>query len=417
MNHPTSGSTDSDPSALSIEQARDRIIKAMPLLSESESVSIHDALGRVTYSDVISPIDVPSFRASAMDGYALRSAEATQSLRVDGASLAGHPGKNTLLPLTCRRITTGAKVPDDADAVVQQENTSLNNNQLTIHTPVLPGTHVRQPGSDSQKNNILIKSRTRIGAAVVALLAAHGVTQVSVLRRLRVALFSTGDELIEAGESRQSGQIFDANRPLLRSLLSDSAVNTIDMGICPDSLNALTNVIDHASDHDVIVSSGGVSVGDADFVKDVLDNMGSVQLWKIAMKPGRPLTFGHAKHKTPFFGLPGNPVSSALTSVLFVKPAIEAMLGLSFLPTPPLLLPLQGSLSKLPGRVEFQRAIIQQCEEGNWVVSTTGAQDSHMLSSLNKANCLIELPIGSNGASDGEQVAVHPFSHFADGIF
>lgn len=416
MNESTTIPCDSDPSALTIDQARSRIIAKLVSLNNSEKVESHEALGRIVHADILSPINVPSFRASAMDGYALRSHESRETLAISGESLAGHPGNNILAPKTCQRITTGARIPDDADAVVQQENVTVAGRLLTVNKHPEVGTHVRNPGSDSLQNSILIKRGAKIGAAEIALLASHGITDLLVAERLRIAIFSTGDELVEPGNKRKSGQIFDANRALLTSLLASPNNQVTDLGICPDTRADLAGFMSQANCHDIVISSGGVSVGDADHVKQVLGETGSVELWKIAMKPGRPLTFGLSNNKTPFFGLPGNPVSAALTCLLFVIPAIAYLLGTHHSIPPPLKLPLDGQLKKIPGRVEYQRAVIAKNEAGNWVARTTGIQDSHVLTSLHKANCLIELPINSSGANHGDAVTVYPFSSLSGNL-
>jgi len=403
---------DADPHAITIDEARLRIKNAIEFSTGMESVPVESALGRVSATDISSPMSVPSFRASAMDGFAVRTADCTSPLTLAGQSFAGHPGVDAIAPFSCQRITTGARVPDEADAVVQQENVTIQGDLITINQLPVKGLHIREPGSDSRLGAQLIASAARIGSAELALLAAHGITHVEVKRRLEIALFSTGDELKQPGQSLNNGQIFDANRPLISALLTSSAVNIVDLGICADSRQSLEDTFATAASADLVISSGGVSVGDADHVRSVLQSHGSVDLWKIAMKPGRPLTFGSYRTGQPYFGLPGNPVSAAITCLLFVKPAIDHMLGISKPLPPPLQLPLVGELTKNPGRVEYQRAVMTVDHNGVWQVGTTGQQDSHVLSSLHHANCLIELPVESNGARNGERVNVYPFTHF-----
>ncbi len=414
MNLSTRVHNDADPSAISIDEARERIKSRLSVHTPSEQISCADALGRIVAHDIESPISVPPFRASAMDGFAVRAAECHAPLKIKGQSLAGHPGNDVLEDFSCQRITTGARVPDQADSVVQQENTERSGETLIVTQQPATGLHVRLPGSDSQQGTILIKAGTRIGAAQIALLSGHGIDTLDVLTPLVIALFSTGDELQTTGKPLLPGQIYDANRPLLQALLGSSAVTVIDLGICKDTESDVHAMLQSAAAAHIIVSSGGVSVGDADFVRPVLEKQGRVDLWKIAMKPGRPLTFGFSATDQAFFGLPGNPVSAAITALQFIRPAIRHMLGMSPRMSPPLHLPLRGSLSKNPGRVEYQRAIMACDDDENWWVSTTGMQDSHVLSSLHKANCLIELPIESTGAESGESVRVLPFSHFAE---
>ncbi len=407
---------DADPSALTIAQALQRIQSELPRMTETENIDCSEAVGRICAQDVTSPMSVPSFRASAMDGYALRVAECDKPLQLEGRSTAGHPGIDHLPIQTCQRITTGARVPDEADAVVQQENVDVDQNMITVNVTPHAGLNVRNPGSDSSEGELLIDKGSRLGPSELALLAAHGICSVCVYRMLSIALFSTGDELRKPGNPLQPGQIYDANRPLLSAMLDNRAVELIDLGICSDTERALEQRMAAAHDADMIISSGGVSVGDADYVRSVLERTGQVNLWKIAMKPGRPLTFGFSRPGQAYFGLPGNPVSAAITTLLFVNPAIRYMLGYDLPLAPPLQLPLGDALRKNPGRVEYQRAIMLKDSQGNWTVGTTGLQDSHVLSSLHKANCLIELGIESTGADKGEQVNVYPFTHFSSPI-
>ena len=414
MNHSSRPLSDADPSAITIDEARARIEKSIRVELNTESVDLNSALGRITSADITSPMSVPSFRASAMDGYAVRVAESHEPLMLTGQSFAGHPGDNALAPFCCQRITTGARVPDDADAVVQQENVERVGDQIRIKQQPFVGLHVRDPGSDSTIGSHLISANSRLGPAEMGLLAAHGVTRIEVKRKMCIAMFSTGDELSQPGQSLKDGQIYDANRPLISTLLANSAIEIIDLGISKDTKRAIDDAFCRASEADFIVSSGGVSVGDADHVRAVLESHGRMELWKIAMKPGRPLTFGMYGAGQPYFGLPGNPVSAAITCLLFVKPAIDYALGIAKPLFPALKLPVCGVLTKNPGRVEYQRAIMQQSADGNWHVQTTGIQDSHVLSSLHKANCLIELPLESEGAVDGDIVNVYPFTHFGN---
>ena len=404
---------DHDPSSLSIAAARGRILDALDPVTERERRAARDARGHVLAADIVSPMNVPSFRASAMDGYALRHADAGSALRVVGQALAGHPYDGAVPDGGCVRVTTGARVPDDADTVVQQENVRADGDVVRVTTEPAPGLHVRAIGSDSERGRVLLARGTRLAATELAVLAAHGVTSLDVVRPLRVALFSTGDELVEPGDAPGPGQINDANRALLGALLAESGVRVDDLGIVVDTRDAVERVLDAARDADVVVSSGGVSVGEADHVRAALAAHGTVSLWKIAMKPGRPLTFGRTKGGRAFFGLPGNPVSAAITALLFVRPAIDRLRGLAEEVSPPLAARLEGELVKRPGRVEYQRGALSLDADGSVTVRSTGLQDSHVLVALQRANCLIELPLASSGARDGERVTVHPFTRYA----
>ena len=404
---------DGDPSALSIEVARARVLDSLSTIVGSERLPTREARGRVLAADIAAPMSVPRFRASAMDGYALRHAERDRVLTVVGRSLAGHPGDDRLEPGGCVRITTGARVPDEADTVVQQENVALEGDRVRLLEKPERGLNVRAVGSDSESGTTLLGRDTRLAAAELALLAAHGIVEVDVRRPLRLGLFSTGDELVEPGTALGRGQIHDANRALLHALLDEPAIEIDDLGICPDSPRALDELMERSASADLLVSSGGVSVGEADHVRAALEKRGHVSLWKIAMKPGRPLTFGTLEDGRVFFGLPGNPVSAAITALMFVRPAIARLTGTPHEPLPPLDARLESALRKRPGRVEYQRGCLRVDESGKASVTTTGLQDSHVLRSLQRANCLIELPIASSGAEAGETVAVHPFRSFA----
>ena len=404
---------DADPAAMTIDAARSAILNALTPTVKTTHVSTAEALGRILAADVESPVDVPPFRASAMDGYALRFAEHDISLRISGASLAGHPSPDSFPPACCIRITTGARIPDDADTVVQQENVEVQDNHVRITKAPEKGLHVRVAGSDSVKGHQLLSRGIRLGSAELAVLAAHGIADIRVFEKLKIGIFSTGDELVTAHETPRPGQIFNANGLLIESMITSTALSVVDLGIVGDTPEAMRAVLETAKDCDVLVSSGGVSVGDADHVRDVLGENGSVDLWKIAMKPGRPLTFGFTGHQQPYFGLPGNPVSAAITALLFLRPALNHLLNMQTTTLPPLHLPVMSALKKLPGRVEFQRGIMAQNENGEWQVDTTGLQDSHVLSSLQKANCLIELSMESAGAEIGESVRVYPYQYFS----
>lgn len=413
MNTQSPIACDADPEAISIAEARKRISESLSPLSSTQSIACSIALSRITAKAVLSPISVPSFRASAMDGYAVKVQDCHSDLLIAGHSLAGHPGIDKMPDGTCQRITTGARVPDEADAVVQQENVARKDDLISVLKQPAIGLNIRVPGSDSMAGTSLLPTGCVLGAAELALLAAHAINQVEVRSPLKIALFSTGDELVDSTSTRGTGQIYDANRPLLKALLNDPSIDIIDLGIVQDSPEEINNILQKALSADLILSSGGVSVGDADHMRSVIEQIGRINLWKIAMKPGRPLTFGKLTGDTPYFGLPGNPVSAAITCLLFVKPAIQHLLGLPRQAAPALYLPLTDKLNKNPGRVEFQRGQMICEENDQWMVSTTGMQDSHVLTSLHKANCLIELPLESTGANVGDLVKVIPFSNFA----
>lgn len=413
MNVTTSNTpfADADPNAVSIERANELINQRLPALSGTISLPLMQCRGRYLDAPLFSPMASPPFRASAMDGYAYRAADGGNTRTVVGESFAGHPCDDNLAPGECVRITTGARVPDDADMVVQQENTSIEASTLLIkqHVKTL-AHHIRAIGSDCEQGLCIADAGTRINAGLIGLCAALGIETLPVKRTVRLSIISTGDELRPIGETLATGQIYDSNTALLTALLEDPC---FEISVCkrmqdnPSSVNSALNEAMMSSDF--VITTGGVSVGEKDYLREVVEARGGVDLWKVAMKPGRPLSFGVLDEKTPWFGLPGNPVSAALTALLFVLPAIQHCQGLTNRPIRTLQARCLDDLKKLPGRVEFQRGHLRTTDAGEMVVSTTGLQDSHVLSSLANANCFIRLPIESDGAQPGDQVTVLPY--------
>ena len=413
MNHTTNltAASDADPTAVSIEQANELICKRLPKLSGTETLPLIQCRGRYLAEPLSSPMHSPPFRASAMDGFAYRASDGGSERKIIGKSFAGHPSADTLKPGECVHITTGARVPDDADMVVQQENTSLADSTMRIEKhPDTIGHHIRESGSDCKQGQQIAEAGSRINAGLIGLCSALGIQTLTVKRQVHITLISTGDELKHLGETLASGQIYDSNSALLTALFDDPCFKVTvgePMRDNPDSVNQALNQAVNAADF--VITTGGVSVGAKDHLREVVEARGGVDLWKVAMKPGRPLSFGVIDKKTPWFGLPGNPVSAALTSLLFVLPAIKYSLGVPNQPIPTLQARCLDKLQKLPGRVEFQRGKFSETADGEWVVSTTGFQDSHVLSSLANANCFIRLPLESDGTSPGDLVTVLPY--------
>ncbi len=378
------------------------------------------AMHRVSAADIVADISVPPFRSSAMDGYAFKHAEGKAALNIVGSSLAGHPYTGDIPANGCVRITTGACVPDDTDTVVMQENTTVSSAVLQINTLPVHGFNVRAVGSDHSAGSLLLCSGTTLKAPEIALLVSHGINKVTVRKPLTVSVISTGDELHDAnttpGAKLKLGGIYDSNRALLINMLQSPAVQCIDSGICEDSIDSISAAFAQSDNADIVISTGGVSVGDADFVKDALAQTGELAMWKIAMKPGRPLTFGKLNSGAVFFGLPGNPVSAAVTCLFFVKPALRYMQGQALNDIITIEATVDSDLRKLPGRIEYQRGVLSGNAADGYEVSTTGLQDSHVLSSLHKANCFVELPLDSQGANAGSTVTVIPFSAIGDNL-
>jgi len=402
---------------LSFDEARKRILAFVQPVSGTERVAVRSAQGRTLDEDIISPINVPPYANSAMDGYAVTGSDlpsnGEKKLQVIGTSFAGDPFDGKVTNGQCIRIMTGAKMPDGADTVIMQEHVTRDNDTITIGMGHSSGQNVRHPGEDMALGDIVLSKGKLIGAAELGLLASLGIAEVSVKRNLRVAFFSTGDELRGVGEILQEGQIYDSNRYTLYGMLNHLGVELIDMGVIRDDKAAIEKAfIDASSIADVIITSGGVSVGEADYVKLTLDKLGKVDFWKIAVKPGKPLAFGKINNAI-FLGLPGNPVSVMATFYLFALPALRQMMGQ--VPTPSLRYRAitKNRMKKNPGRADFQRGILFS-ENGQLVVDSAGIQASHILSGMSRANCFVVLPAESSDVEAGSEVEVIPFEGLID---
>jgi molybdopterin molybdotransferase len=358
-------------------------------------VPIRSALGRVLGEDIISPVDVPAHVNSAMDGWALRFQDLVKNpsvaLNEVGASFAGLPFAGAVGEGQCVRIFTGGVVPTGCDAVVMQEKAQASGKSISFSPGVRRGQNVRYAGEDLRKGAVALAKGRVVRPAELGLLASLGIGEVGVYRPLRVVFFSTGDELVSIGLPLAEGQIYDSNRYTLHGMLTRLGCEVIDMGVVRDDPALLEQAFHDASEiGDVIITSGGVSVGEADYVKQLLTKLGEVVFWKIAMKPGRPLAYGKigAAH---FFGLPGNPVSVMVTFYQFVRDALLTLQGVSPVPAQPLLKAVcTSAIKKAPGRTEFQRGVLY-LEDGIYKVRTTGEQGSGILKSMSDANCFIML--------------------------
>ncbi|MCY3838639.1 MAG: molybdopterin molybdotransferase MoeA [Gammaproteobacteria bacterium] len=379
-------------------------------VNETERVSIDDAIGRIAAESVEAPIDLPPFDASAMDGYAVDAAGLDHSSQkrfaVIDESLAGRPAASSLsAPGDAIRVFTGAAMPDGANAVVLQEDAVRRGTTMITGAPVRRDQHVRHRGHDVRRGSGLCCSGTRLSHFHLSWFAACGIEEVTVSRRIRVGVFSTGDELAERGTRLGAGQIYDSNRFAITSLLREKAVETFDMGCIPDHPDMIANSLGKASrNNDLIVTSGGVSVGDADYVKEAVDRIGRIEFWRIALKPGKPLAVGRVGNAL-FFGLPGNPVSAIVTYLLFVAPTIDRLGGHE--PTPPLALAatLNGRVRHSAGRREYLRGTLQS-SNGQLVVTPTGDQGSNRLATFAGANCLVVVNEDRQDVEDGESVEV-----------
>jgi len=404
-------STDRD--SLSVEEARGRIEALIRPVAGFEKVAIRSALGRILTENIVSNIDVPSHTNSAMDGYALAGSELPESdvkaFEVVGTAWAGRPYEDSIGAGECVRIMTGASMPRGSDTVVMQEQVEQDGGAVRIGTGHRPGQNVREAGEDLSVGEVAIPKGKRITPAELGLLASLGMAELKISRRLRVAFFSTGDELRSIGESLREGDVYDSNRYTLYGMLTRLGVEIIDMGVVPDTREALREGFrDAARNADVVITTGGVSVGEADFVKEILAELGEVGFWKIAIKPGRPLAFGKVLDGV-FFGLPGNPVAVMVTFYQFVQPALRHMMGETHIRPARFKAPSGTRLNKRAGRTEFVRAHLGTDESGQMAVHKTGFQGSGILSSMSRADCFIVLPPECAGVEPGEQVDVEVF--------
>jgi molybdopterin molybdotransferase len=406
-----SADSDYDPNSMPVAKAREYIRAFLTPVSASERLALRAALGRVLAEDIRSTIDVPAQDNSAMDGYAMRfadlKADAPVTLRIAGTAFAGRPFDGAVGAGQAVRIMTGGIMPASADTVVMQERVTVAGSEVTIPAGQQKGQNVRHAGCDIARDAVVFRRGQIVRPAELGMIASLGIGEVSVYRRLRVAFFSTGDELVSIGSPLAPGQLYDSNRYTLYGVLTRLGVDVMDMGVIRDDPGAVERAFAEAAGAaDVVVTSGGVSVGDADYVKQILDKLGEVLFWKIAMKPGRPLAYGRIGG-AHFFGLPGNPVSAMVTFYQFVRDALLVLMGCPHPPPLPMLKAVcTTSIKKAPGRTEFQRGILSADEQGNWTVRVTGDQGSAILSSMSQANCFIVLPDAQGNTPAGATVDV-----------
>jgi molybdopterin molybdotransferase len=400
---------------LRLDEARARILAQVQPVTGRESLDLREALGRVLLEPVRSTVNVPSHTNSAMDGVALAGEElpatGERAFRVIGTSWAGRPYPGPVESGKCVRIMTGATLPHGTDTVVMQEHVRTDGDTAVIAAGHRPGQHRREAGEDVRAGDVAVAAGTLLRPAHLGLIASVGVGQVQVRRRPRVAVFSTGDELRSAGEVLGEGQIYDANRYSVCGMVARLGAEVIDLGIVPDRREDTERALAHAAaTADAIVTSGGVSVGAADFVVETLGRLGTIGFWQVAMKPGKPIAFGQVG-RALFFGLPGNPVSAMATFYQLVQPALKK-LGGSLEVDPPILLraTCRSKLKKAAGRLEFQRGVLERDPQGTYVVRATGQQGAGMLRSMTEANCFIVLPLEQETVQAGAEVDVQPFA-------
>jgi molybdopterin molybdotransferase len=402
---------DYDPNAMSVAKAKLFIQAHLSPLTACEQVPIKDSLGRVLAEAVLSPAQVPNYDNSAMDGYAFNSldiaAEGQTTLSLIGTAFAGKGFDQPVQTGQCVRIMTGAMMPSGTDSVVVQEKVSLAGDSISFSKPASSKMNVRYAGEDLSLGQTVLATGHLMQAADLGLLASLGIAQISVYRKLKVAFFSTGDELAGIGQPLKIGQVYDSNRYTLFGMLSRLGVDIIDLGAIADDPDLLEKTLLAASQQaDAVITSGGVSVGEADHMKTLLSKHGQVLFWKINMKPGRPLAYGKIG-QAHYFGLPGNPVAVMVTFYQFVRVALLTLMGQSQIPPLPTFnVVCTEPIKKQSGRTEFQRGILYTDQDGSWKVKPTGNQGSAILSSMSKANCFIVLDEAVGSLDAGATVAV-----------
>jgi len=409
-----------DPNALPVAQAQEFIARLVPRVAAVEKVALRTALGRVLAADVVSAIDVPSNDNSAMDGYALRGADlavgADSLMPVAGTGLAGQSFEGGVAAGHCVRIMTGAVMPQGLDTVVPQEFTRVEaDGRVRIPASVVrTGDNRRLKGEDLSLGSAALRAGRVIRPADLGLLASLGQAEVPVFRRLRVAFFSTGDELRSIGEPLDDGCVYDSNRYTLWGMLQRLGCEVLDLGVVRDDPAALRAAFtEAAASADAVITSGGVSVGEADHTKQIMAELGDVLFWRIAMRPGRPMAIGRidagSGRPAILFGLPGNPVAVMVTFYAFVRDALRAMSGATPEPLPLLRAACTTALRKKPGRTEYQRGIVSRGPDGRWQVAITGSQGSGILSSMSVANGMVVLHHDQGNVAAGDEVDVVPF--------
>lgn len=399
---------DYDPNAMPVAKAREFIQQFLNPVSVYETLALAESLGRVLAEDITSPSNVPNYNNSAMDGYALKATDVSASrLMVIGTAFAGKAFEGTVADGQCVRIMTGGAIPKGADTVVVQEKTVVDGEFINIIEAPKPHANVRYAGEDLKLGQTVLATGHLMRPADLGLIASLGIAEVRAYRKLKVAFFSTGDELVSVGQPLQTGQVYDSNRYTLFGMLTKLGVEVMDMGAIADDPILLENTLLSAvTQADVVITSGGVSVGEADYMKLLLAKHGQVMFWKVAMKPGRPLAYGKVG-SAHYFGLPGNPVAVMVTFYQFVRDALLRLMGQSSpVPLPMFSVQCTQAIKKMTGRTEFQRGILFADTDGSWRVKPTGAQGSALLSSMSLANCFIVLDESVGNLEAGAMVQV-----------
>ncbi|MGY5449486.1 molybdopterin molybdotransferase MoeA [Agarivorans sp. MS3-6] len=403
----------SQPGLMPIEQAKSTLTNSVNIKTTPQTIGVDEALDRILAEDIVSPLDIPPFDNSAMDGYAIcvEQLPEDKQLPLSHKVFAGDTRKLSVEAGHCVRIMTGAPLPTDCDAVEMQENTETVGNLVHFKQPITKGKNVRFAGEDVKQGQVVIPARTRLNSSHIGLLATLGIKNVVVQSLLKVAIFSSGDELIQPGLPLKHGQIYDSNRFAIRALLNKLPVEIIDLGVIPDDKQQVNEAFINADQQaDIVICSGGVSVGEADYTKLVLDEIGDIGFWKLAIKPGKPFAFGQLANSY-FVGLPGNPVSAFVTFYKLAMLVIAKASDWNYQEPLSLKATSLQSFKKSPGRTDFQRGYASINEQGQLQVRSTGAQGSAIFTSLTDANCFIVLEETRGKVSAGEPVNIEMFAN------
>lgn len=416
IKHTPSCADPTDPNSISVAQALSQIQSNTHALQQSELLPIRDCLNRICSDPIRSTINVPGHANSAMDGYAI----AFSDLKVEegqitafkeiGTAFAGRGLDAVCESGQCVRIMTGAVIPDGCDTIIMQEQAEQRDDGLiAVGSNHQLGENVRYAGEDIKQGEVVLDQGNKIGPADLGVLASMGISEISVFRKPVVAFMSTGDELVSVDKPLQKGQIYDSNRYTLYGMLAQLEVDMIDLGVIEDNFESIRSaLLGAAQKADLIITTGGVSVGQADFIKTALEDIGQPSFWKIAIKPGRPLTFGQIEDSL-FIGLPGNPVAVMVTFNHFVIPALRKLSGAPPTQVPVVLATSTEKMRKRAGRMEIQRGIASLSEDGQWQVCKTGKQGSGILTSMSRGNCFILLREDNDGIDIGDQIEIRLF--------
>ena len=393
------------------EVALGTLLSKVNVTTQIELCDIEQACGAILAQDIQSQVAIPSADNSAMDGYAVKAVDAVEGTLLTQVVtvFAGHPTQDTIATHQCARIMTGGQIPQGCDAVVMQENTQAIDGKIKILQSPSRGENIRRAGEDIQIGQVVLEQGKRLTPADIGLLASLGFSQISIFAPLKVALISTGDELQTPGKPLKAGQFYESNGYTVSAVLKRLGVELINFGIVEDDLDALKDAFTQADKQaDVVITSGGVSVGEADYTKTVLEELGKIEFWKVAIKPGKPFAFGYLPNSY-FVGLPGNPVSALVTLDKLAVPLLRKISGETTRSAIQIKAKLTSNVKKRPGRMDFQRGIYTTDEQGDLIVTPTGAQGSGILTSMSRANCYIVLAQESGSVDAGETVIIEPF--------